>query len=250
MDEASTQFVNLMTNIWTYFPFTDKPLYMTGESYAGKYIPRFSWALHENGSFNLQASLVGDPYTAPLTQRTHMHLVPEALNILDDSNMPQIAALRKNCQEMLAIDLAQADDTCAAIMDYISNVSGGVFAYDQRIFGVDWDPIEDPVTNYFTNQKVSGDLDTIMLRIHVYRSTKDPKFEMSSSAVGEAFVNDNLLDYSSYVEKLVGAGSPVLIYAGEFDAQDGPKTQEFWLRKLNFTGSDDFWSQSRSIYWV
>lgn len=29
---------------------------------------------------------------------------------------------------------------------------------------------------------------------------------------------------------------PVLIYAGEFDAQDGPKTQEYWLRRLNFEG--------------
>ena len=73
---------------------------------------------------------------------------------------------------------------------------------------------------------------------------------MSSEAVGEAFVMDNLLDYSSYVEKLIAAKSPVLIYAGEFDAQDGPKTQEYWLRRLAFDGSADFWSQSRQIYWV
>jgi len=59
-----------------------------------------------------------------------------------------------------------------------------------------------------------------------------------------------LLDYSNYVEKLIGASSPVLIYAGEFDAQDGPKTQEFWMRKLDFEGSEAFWSQSRDIYWV
>ena len=49
-------------------------------------------------------------------------------------------------------------------------------------------------------------------------STKDPVFEMGSSAVGEAFVSDNLIDYSDYVTKLVQAKSPVLIYAGEFDA--------------------------------
>jgi len=81
-------------------------------------------------------------------------------------------------------------------------------------------------------------------------STKDPVFEMGSSAVGTAFVGDQLLDYSNYVEKLIAAKSPVLIYAGEFDAQDGPKTQEFWLRKLTFEGSEDFWDMSRQIYWV
>jgi carboxypeptidase C (cathepsin A) len=94
MDEAATEFVTMMKNIWAAFPdLAGKDLYMTGESYAGKYIPRFSWALVEDGTFNLKASLVGDPYTAPLTQRTHTYLVPEALNIIDDSNMPQIAAL-------------------------------------------------------------------------------------------------------------------------------------------------------------
>lgn len=81
-------------------------------------------------------------------------------------------------------------------------------------------------------------------------STKDPVFEMSSNSVGTAFAADNLNDYSQDVKLLIEARSPVLIYAGEFDAQDGPKTQEYWLRRLNFTGSDEFWSQSRQVYWV
>ena len=52
----------MMKNIFKEFPvLQDKDLYMTGESYAGKYIPRFSWALHEDGGFNLKASLIGDP---------------------------------------------------------------------------------------------------------------------------------------------------------------------------------------------
>ena len=49
---------------------------------------------------------------------------------------------------------------------------------------------------------------------------------------------------------MIEAKSPVLIYAGEFDAQDGPKTIEPWLKRVQFEGSDDFWSQSRQIYWV
>ena len=48
------------------------------------------------------------------------------------------------------MDLAVAHDTCVAVMTYIDDVSGGVFQYDQRIFEVDWDPVVDPVTDYFT----------------------------------------------------------------------------------------------------
>jgi hypothetical protein len=44
--------------------------------------------------------------------------------------------------------------------------------------------------------------------------------------------------------------SPFLIYAGEFDSQDGPKTQEFWLRGMDFDGSQEFWNQSRQVYWL
>lgn len=35
-------------------------------------------------------------------------------------------------------------------MGYIEGVTGDVFPYDARIFGVDWDQVEDPVTDYFT----------------------------------------------------------------------------------------------------
>ena len=147
MDEAATEFVYFLDQIWNmYTAFPKKDLYMTGESYAGKYIPRFSVEiLNTNESlgearYNLLASLVGDPYTAPLTQRTHMYLVPQALNILDDSNMGQIATLNRRCQEILSSDMAAADETCGDIMGYIETVSGGVFPYDNRIFGYDWDP--------------------------------------------------------------------------------------------------------------
>ena len=46
MDEAATEFVHFLDQIWTmYTPFPKKDLFMTGESYAGKYIPRFSWEI-------------------------------------------------------------------------------------------------------------------------------------------------------------------------------------------------------------
>ena len=49
-----------------------------------------------------------------------MHLVPEQLNILDDSNMAQIATMERRCQEILAVDMSAAGDTCSAIIGYIT----------------------------------------------------------------------------------------------------------------------------------
>jgi len=73
----------------TYPELKDKDLYLTGESYAGHYIPYFSRAMvkDDTSTFNLKASLMGDPYTDGLSQKTEMYHIPEALNLLDDSNM-------------------------------------------------------------------------------------------------------------------------------------------------------------------
>lgn len=88
---------------------------------------------------------------------------------------------------MLSTDMITAGDTCSAIMGYITGVSGNVFPYDNRIFGSDWDAIENQVIDYFTT---SDAIQQIYAQIHVTDSTKVPVFEMSSGDVGEAFAPD------------------------------------------------------------
>lgn len=132
-------------------------------------------------------------------------------------------------------------------MDYIENVSGNVYPYDQRIFAYDWDPYEQITIDYFT---ISGRVDKIYEEIHVSESTKTPVFEMGSSAVDAAFTMDNLINYTNVYEDLLAMGLHLLVYAGEMDAQDGPKTIEPWIRAMDFEGKQDFWEQSRQIYYL
>ena len=223
MDQSAAEFVTFFTNFFEKYPQFDngRPFYVAGESYAGKYVPRYTYALLQENArlgtrkFNVEASFMGDPFTAPLTQRTHMHVVPEALNVLDDSNMPQIAALRHRCQQSLAQDVLVAKGNCSGIMDYIESVSGNVFPYDNRIFDYDWDPIENTVTDYFT---VSARVNEIYEAIHIAQSTKVPVFEMDSAAVSKSFGLDGMTDYSWYIEELIRMKQPMFLYAGEFDA--------------------------------
>ena len=46
---------------------------------------------------------------------------------------------------------------------------------------------------------------------------------MNSAAVGNAFASNNMEDFSMIVANLINTKHPVMIYAGEFDMQDGPK---------------------------
>ena len=120
MEEVSQEFLYFLNQLWEKYPdFQGKPLYMTGESYAGKYIPYFSNALIDKNEelktnrYDLLASLMGDPYTAPVTQRTHMYVLPQALNIIDDSNIGQIATLNRRCEEQLSKNISAAAETCS-----------------------------------------------------------------------------------------------------------------------------------------
>ena len=104
--------------------------------------------------------------------------------------MPQVASMVRRCQEIMTnpnYSTGEKGDTCSSIMSYITGVSGDVFPYDSRIFGSDWDAVENPTTNYFT---ISGRVIEIYDLIHVSDSTKRPVFEMSSGRVGEAFSDD------------------------------------------------------------
>jgi len=74
MEQTSEEFVNFFHKLYEMYPqFVGRDLYIAGESYAGKYVPRYTYALlKENeklGSrkFNIKSSFMGDPYTAPLT---------------------------------------------------------------------------------------------------------------------------------------------------------------------------------------
>jgi carboxypeptidase C (cathepsin A) len=58
--------------MWPYCKVRAKyrPLIFTGESYAGKYILYFAARIPEQGLFNLQTLMIGNPYTSPVNQRT------------------------------------------------------------------------------------------------------------------------------------------------------------------------------------
>ena len=72
-----------------YPEFQSTPFYLTGESYAGKYIPQFARRIIDYNNANppfkipLVSCLIGDPFTSPIQQRTHMYVIAKGLDIVD-----------------------------------------------------------------------------------------------------------------------------------------------------------------------
>lgn len=67
--EIAEDFYLFMTKfVETYPEFKGRPLYITGESYAGHYIPSISAYIHkqQNVDLNLQGFAIGNGWTDPL----------------------------------------------------------------------------------------------------------------------------------------------------------------------------------------
>jgi carboxypeptidase C (cathepsin A) len=158
--DASTEFISFLEKFFKmYTELAALPVYLTGESYAGKYLPLYTHdiieynKLNADTKINVRGTLIGDPYSSPVLQRTQIHRVPEALGILDDMNLDQIALLEQKCLEQQAINLTKTADVCGAIMGYVETISDNVLPYDSRIFDYDFSPKEQVVKDIFT---VSG----------------------------------------------------------------------------------------------
>lgn len=63
-EEAASYFVNFMYNFQNTWNITTQEVYLTGESYAGHYIPVFTQYLLSNRSLNFQIKgiSIGGPY--------------------------------------------------------------------------------------------------------------------------------------------------------------------------------------------
>ena len=240
MQDGSKEFIKFFEQFYELYPdLKANELYLTGESYGGKYLPLFSHDILESTDFNLVATMISDPLPSPMYERTEMHVLPEAHGIIDDKNLDQMALLEQKCWNDFTEDIAKGSGTCASVMTYVKNVSAGVAWYDSRIFGYDFKPEETEVATMLNKKQ-------ILKALHLQNSTRKPKFGFSSTGVKDAYKMDHLKDYSSYYNYLIERGYPLIVMVGEFDMQDGYKSQIKWMKNLL---NVSFWAEARKVYY-
>lgn len=64
--------------------------------------------------------------------------------IVDPVHLRQIAALHRNCENMISTNWTGTDDVCGNMLSYVSQMSKGVNNYDATIFNYDIDPVQAP----------------------------------------------------------------------------------------------------------
>lgn len=125
MDDVATNLYSLLTLFFTAFPaYLANDFYVTGESYAGKYVPSISYYIHQMNlmnpivRINLVGLSVGDGLMDPLTQ------VPGYGRLLFEEGMAsreELAYWEKQEAEIVRLLKAGQNDEAFQIFDYMLN---------------------------------------------------------------------------------------------------------------------------------
>jgi vitellogenic carboxypeptidase-like protein len=224
--------------------FKNRPLYITGESYAGKYVPAIGYyilkrnpLLPESERVNLKGVAIGNGLTDPVTQvATHADnayfsgLVNEKQK--GELEKAQIEAIR--FVEMA--NWSEATSARSRVVDLLQNMTGLATLYDFT----KKNPYKTGlVTKFLQSKEVKKALG----------ANEDMIFEDCSDVVKNALYDDVTKSVKYMVEFLV-KNSRVLLYQGQFDLRDGVVSTEAWVKTMRWEEIERFLMAERKVWKV
>lgn len=224
--------------------FGSRPLYITGESYAGKYVPAIgSYILEQNSwrpttrRINLQGVAIGNGLTDPATQvATHADTAFYS-GLINQKQRAELEELQRRAVKLVEEERwVEATDARERVLDRLRNATGLATLYDLRRQR----PYEDDVV-------------AVLLQSEEVKRALGAKegmvWEVCSDVVGKALHGDVMKSTKFMVEELVRK-SRVLLYQGQFDLQDGVVSTEAWVERMEWEGSKEFREADRRVWKV
>ncbi|AAF31022.1 Serine carboxypeptidase-like 50 [Arabidopsis thaliana] len=218
--------------------FENRPVYFTGESYAGKYVPAIGYYILKekpNGKVNLKGLAIGNGLTDPVTQvQTH------AVNVYYSGlvNAKQRVELQKAQEISVALVKSQkwreAADARTELLTLLSNMTGLATLYNTaRAIPYRTDLVVD-LLNQREAKRVLGVSETV-------------RFEECSDEVEDVLRADVMKSVKFMVEYALER-TQVLLYQGMLDLRDGVVSTEEWMKTMNWSGLGMFSTAERRVW--
>ena len=221
------------------------PIYLTGESYAGKYVPNIATAIMDYEGEGLKPNLVGlaigDGWIKPEQHLRDQIDFGFEMGFLDTRQRGIIEAEHKTFRDALH----QAEPDWSEVVRLGNKVMSDVLAcggnpdiYDVRR----WTGLSTDLLGIYLNRT------SVKKALHV---PDDIKWETSDDEgdVAKALVADNMIDSSGLLKDLVNHGYRMLFYDGNFDMACGYTGTEKILQDLEWRAQIDWKKLDRSV-WV
>nr|CAD7568807.1 unnamed protein product [Timema californicum] len=242
-DVAENVYTALVQFFQLFPELQENDFYVTGESYGGKYIPAVAYSIHTHNptasqKINLQGLAIGNGLTDPENQMLYGDYFYQ-LGLIDinarehhspdrDSNLDlPVLSSRAQHDKRGFHDIVASDD-----VSYLHNLTG--FTYHYNYLFATGDPLDNERFEDFINLNASR------LAIHV----GDREFH-DSSEVSSHLYDDYMKSVKPWLEVLL-ENYRVLMYNGQLDIICAYPLTANLLRKLEWSGADDYRTAERS----
>ncbi|GAB2279988.1 hypothetical protein Dimus_014625 [Dionaea muscipula] len=226
--------------------FKSRPIYITGESYAGKYVPAIGYyilmknpGLDESERVNLAGVAIGDGLTDPRTQVVTHADQAYFFGLINEKQKTQLEEAQREAVKLVDRRLwAEATDARNKVLGMLSNMSGLATLYDLRRKIPYQDELVGKLLNNVGVKSALGANTSIV-------------WTPCSDVVGEALHEDVMKSVKFMVDFLLVKKVKVLLYQGQCDLRDGVVSAEAWMKKLNWEGDiDQFLAAERKVWKV
>ncbi|KAK7317877.1 hypothetical protein RJT34_02465 [Clitoria ternatea] len=224
--------------------FKHRPIYITGESYAGKYVPAIGYYILEQNTklqvperVNLAGVAIGDGLTDPVNQ-----VVTHAANAYYVGLINERQKIELEKAQLEAVRLAQignwseATDARRRVLGRLRSMTGLVTLFDYTKKAPYQDDLVEQLLNIAEAKKALGVNESFV-------------YELCSDVVKAALHADIMKSVKYMVEHLVRR-TRVLLYQGQYDLQDGVVQVEGWVKTMKWEGIVEFLNAERKIWKV
>ncbi|XP_015075010.1 serine carboxypeptidase-like 50 [Solanum pennellii] len=224
--------------------FKDRPIYITGESYAGKYVPAIGYqVLKKNvmlpvrSRVNLAGVVIGNGLTDPISQVATHAANAYYFGLINEKQRKQLELLQEK-----AISLAkngnwsEATNARSKVLNTLQNMTEMPTLYNIRRHK----PYQNHLVAEFLNnvevKKALGVNETIV-------------FEVCSKVVREA-LHEDLMKSVKYMVEFLVKNTKVLLYEGQLDLRVGLVSTEAWVKRMKWEEIDKFLEADRKVWRV
>ncbi|UJR31996.1 hypothetical protein I4U23_019466 [Adineta vaga] len=243
---ALTQFFQIYTD------YASNPFYVTGESYAGKYVPSITYKIHvENQNpqvkvkINLKGMTIGDGLCDPLNQYMYGDFLYQ-IGLIDQTQKAyvdlQTALMRYAIEQERYTDAFHLFD--ALLNGDLLNTT----SYFYNVTGI---------KNYFNYLLTEAPEDQGYFVSFITHSERRKQIHVGNLSYGsqsdiveKMLLNDMMQSMAWKIAAIANANYSVMIYNGQLDIIIAvPLTME-WVNQLNWNGADELRQAPRKVWKV
>lgn len=223
--------------------YSSSPFWVSGESYAGKYVPNFAWETHLRKRVNLQGVVIGNGMYRPEIQYAAVPEFAFANGLIDEAGKAEATQRFARCVDMIKYgDKVQAFSLCEGTLRWLyQDLAGGVFQYD----------VGEPDPHKFDSltTTMSDYLNKPATRAALHVGEHFWQQHDETGPVADGLAADFVKPSDIVIEKLLGVGYQVVLYNG---IRDGSLCNHLGnlevLLKLRWSGSKE-WIEAPQQPW-